>query len=141
MTACNTLIAGCKETAIPESVVCIGDSAFHGCSGMESISIPEGVTQIGRSAFHGCTDLESVTIPESVAVIGKEVFARCDKLRAIHMLSKNPSNIAANGSAFHSILNSCTLYVPEGKEKDYRSHHVLGRFKTIVAEKRHMQSS
>ena len=42
----NTLIAGCKNTIIPEGVTSIGNYAFSRCSGLTSITIPEGVTSI-----------------------------------------------------------------------------------------------
>ena len=57
-TATNTLIAGCKETFIPNSVTSIGDFAFYGCSGLTSIEIPNSVTSIGRGAFK-CMYLEA----------------------------------------------------------------------------------
>ena len=53
-TATNTLIAGCKDTFIPNSVTSIGDYAFYGCSGLTSIEIPNSVTSIGRGAFDNC---------------------------------------------------------------------------------------
>jgi len=45
-TATNTLVAGCKTTAIPNDVVAIGKSAFFECIGMTSITIPNSVTTI-----------------------------------------------------------------------------------------------
>ena len=50
-TASKTLIAGCKNSIIPDdnSVTKIGFSAFDGCSGLTSISIPSGVTDIDES--------------------------------------------------------------------------------------------
>ena len=77
-TASNTLIAGCKNTTIPNTVTAIGDYAFYGCSGLTSITIPNSVTTIGRGAFYGCTGLTSVTIGSSS--IGSGVFSDCTSL-------------------------------------------------------------
>lgn len=73
-TASNTLIAGCKNTTIPNSVTSIGISAFNMCSGLTSLTIPESVTSIGGYAFSGCSSLTSVTIGNSVASIGESAF-------------------------------------------------------------------
>ena len=65
-TSSNTLIAGCKNTVIPNSVTSIGDYAFSGCSDLTSVTIPNSVTSIGNYAFNGCSGLTSITIPNSV---------------------------------------------------------------------------
>ena len=51
-TASNTLIQGCKNTIIPNSVTRIDDYAFRGCTGLTSITIPNSVTSIGTYAFY-----------------------------------------------------------------------------------------
>ena len=66
-TASNTLIAGCKNTTIPNSVTSIGSYAFYGCSGLASVTIPNSVTSIGSSAFMNCTGLTSVHITDIAA--------------------------------------------------------------------------
>ena len=76
-TATNTLVAGCKNTTIPNSVTSIGSSAFYRCSSLTSIIIPNSVTSIGNGAFSGCSSLTSVTIPESVTSIGSDAFYGC----------------------------------------------------------------
>ena len=74
-TASNTLIAGCKNTIIPNSVTNIGDYAFYYRPGLTSVTIPNSVTSIGRYAFCDCTGLTSIIIPESVTIIGDYAFS------------------------------------------------------------------
>ena len=82
-TATNTLIRGCKNTIIPNSVTSIGDGAFSGCESLTSITIPNSVTIIGEWAFVSCTGLTSVTIPNSVTSIGKYAFYDCTGITSI----------------------------------------------------------
>lgn len=65
-TATNKLIAGCKNTIIPNTVTSIGDYAFFHCTGLTSINIPSGVTYIGNSAFRDCNNLNSITIQATI---------------------------------------------------------------------------
>ena len=58
-TATNTLITGCKNTVIPNTVTKIGDDAFAYCS-FTSITIPSSVTSIRKWAFCDCSSLTTV---------------------------------------------------------------------------------
>ena len=69
-TATNTLIVGCMNTIIPNSVTSIVDYAFSGCTGLTSVTIPNSVTSIGNNVFDGCTGLTSVAI-NSPDIVGK----------------------------------------------------------------------
>ena len=82
-TQSNTLVSGCKNTVIPNSVTSIGGCAFKGCSGLTSITIPDSVTIIGYSAFEECSSLTSMTIPDSVTKIGYSAFFECSGLTSI----------------------------------------------------------
>ena len=82
-TATNTLIAGCQNTIIPNSVTSIGDYAFHGCDSLKSITIPNSVTSIGDNAFEYCSSLTSVTIGNSVTSIGYDAFSGCNSLTSV----------------------------------------------------------
>jgi len=52
-------------------VTSIGESAFGGCAGKNTI--PYSVTSIGIRAFYKCTGLRYIIIPESVEIT-KDTF-------------------------------------------------------------------
>lgn len=83
-TATNTLVSGCKNTIIPNSITRIGDAAFSCCNNLTSITIPNSVTSIGRQAFYGCSSLTSFTIPFSVEKIGVDAFYNCSSLKSTY---------------------------------------------------------
>lgn len=82
-TAYNTLIVGCKNTTIPNSVTSIGNAAFSNCSELTSVTIPNSVTYIDQYAFAGCHDLTSLAIPNSVKSIGVGAFSGCSGLTSL----------------------------------------------------------
>ncbi len=120
-TESKTLVAGCKNSIIPDdgSVISIGDRAFSSCGGLTSITIPasvtsicnsafdgsgievlnieNGVTSIGRFAFAYCYYLTEIAIPASVASIEEGAFASCGKINSITVDESNP--------VFHSYEN------------------------------------
>ena len=105
-TSTNTLISGCMNTSIPNSVTTIGVSAFSGCSGLTSVTIPNSVTSIGDEAFCYCRSLTSVTIPNSVTYIGDDAFYYCSSLTSVTI----PSSITSIGDeAFYGCMALKTL--------------------------------
>ncbi len=82
-TSENTLIAGCKNTIIPNTVTVIGSNAFYMCSGLSDIEIPSSVVEIEFMAFNGCTGLNSIVIPEGVTTIGHGAFYGCTSLESL----------------------------------------------------------
>ena len=82
-TVSNTLVVGCQNTIIPNSVTSIREYAFHGCSSLTNVEIPNSVTSIGKSAFSSCSSLTSIEIPNSVTSIGNSAFYGCDGLTSI----------------------------------------------------------
>ena len=66
-TASNTLVVGCQNTTIPNTVTRIEDYAFLNCPGLTSITIPQSVTSIGVSTFEGCKSLNSITFQGPIA--------------------------------------------------------------------------
>ena len=68
-TATNTLIAGCRNTIIPNTVDTIGIGAFCRCDSLKTITIPKGVRTIVSGAFSYCTNLSSVIIEDGIEII------------------------------------------------------------------------
>ena len=108
-TSSNTLIVGCKNTIIPNSVTRIGDYAFYGCSGLTSITIPNSVTSIGSCAFSGCSGLTSVTIGNGVTSIGYRAFSGCSGLTSVTI----PNSVTSIGySAFSGCSGLTSVTIP-----------------------------
>ena len=82
-TETNTLIVGCKNSVIPNSVTSIGDGAFRGCRGLTELTLPNSVTSIGDCAFYGCSGLTELILPNSVTSIGNYAFSDCSGLEKI----------------------------------------------------------
>ena len=107
-TATNELIAGCKNTIIPNTVVSICDHAFYGCRGLNSISIPNSVTSIGYESFYGCSNLTSVTIGNSVTMIDNYAFMYCVGLTSV-TLGNSVDSIGVGAFYYCSGLTSVTI--------------------------------
>ena len=154
-TSSNTLITGCQNTVIPNSVTVIGQAAFLDCSGLTSISIPSsvtsignyafdscsglnsitigsGVTSIGHRAFKYCTSLSSVTIPTSVTFIGDEAFGYDINLTSIILLNPSMSSDNVWYGSFYGVYPNVTLIVPCNSVSYYSSAWVWSNFNNIV---------
>ena len=108
-TASNTLISGCQNTTIPNSVTSIGSLAFANCYGLTSITIPNSVTSIGDYAFYYCSGLTSITIPNSVTSIGDKAFLGCIGLTSITI----PNSVTSIGdSAFYCCAGLTSITIP-----------------------------
>ena len=152
----NNLIAGCKNTIIPNGVTSIDDDAFSGCYGLTSITIPNSVTSIGdyafgwcknltsfiipnsvtsigHFAFHGCSGLPSITIPNSVTYMGYMLFPHeaNDQLSYIFVDNPTPPYLHIDSWYSDSFYNSVTLCVPAAAINAYRNASVWGNFQNI----------
>ena len=107
-TETNTLVSGCKNTIIPNSVTNIGNYTFYGCTGLTSITIPNSVTSIGYEAFRGCSGLTSVVIGNSVTSIGEKAFYYCQGLTSIEI----PNSVTSIGNnAFYNCKGITSIVI------------------------------
>ncbi len=86
-----------EEITIPNSVIDIGDLAFDQCRNLTGIALPESLTTISNGLFSSCRALDHIQIPKSVTHIGKEAFSNCTRLPEIDI----PGNVGEiGGEAF-----------------------------------------
>ena len=128
-TATNRLIAGCKNTVIPNTVTTIGEAAFYDCSGLSSVTIPNSVTTIGEEAFENCRSLTSVTIGGAVDSIGSMAFAWCDNLAELHCKAAVPPALGVG--VFYLIGQEIPVYVPCDAADTYRAAAGWNEFTNI----------
>ena len=151
-TNTKTLISGCKNTIIPNTVVSIGTSAFRGCSGLTTITIPNSVETISYGAFDGCdylttltlpnsvsiidgqaflgcTRLETVIIPQSISSIGSAAFLNCRSLTSVTVKKETPISITENVFPYRT---NAILYVPVGSKSAYVEADYWKDFNDII---------
>ena len=107
-TSVNKLIAGCKNTVIPNTVTTIDNYAFHFCTGLTSIVIPNSVSTIGNDAFNGCSVLTSISIPNTVTSIGVRAFASCGLVDEITI---------ETGNMVYDSRDNCNAIIETGTNK------------------------
>ena len=128
----NTLIAGCKNSSIPNSVTSIGTRAFCGCRSLTSITIPYSVTSIGSSAFSECYMLSSITIGNGITSIDEYAFYDCCNLTDVYCYSEKVPE--TNSLVFNnSNIGSANLYVPSASVIAYSQVDPWKNFKSIIA--------
>ena len=106
------------------TVTSIGNQAFWGWSGLESITIPLSVTSIGDSVFVFCTSLTSIEVdPANTAFSSEEgVLFNKDKTILIQYPTGNirteykiPDSVTSIGDGvFDGCTNLTSITIPEG---------------------------
>ena len=82
-TSTNTLLKGCGNTILPNTVTAIGYRAFYECKELTSITIPSNIKTIGEGSFSLCSNLSSVTIEEGATEIAYYAFQSCGSLTSV----------------------------------------------------------
>jgi len=116
-TADGALLYGCKFSVIPEGVVTICDSAFHGCK-IQKVMLPRSVRTIGEKAFKDCHFLKEVVLNDGLEEIGRESLCRCYPLNSdiIPSSMRAPLPLAEMAPLTHW----CARTVGEPDDKNWR---------------------
>lgn len=154
-TRSNSLIAGCKNTVIPNGVTYIDNYAFSGCSDLTSVNIPNSVKTLGQNAFYDCKSLTSVEIPNSVTSIYINAFMNCTGLKSV-AIGNSVTDIqyyafagctaltdiycyaekvpTTNSEVFNYVpTNKVTLHVLPASVQDYQAASPWSEFEAIEA--------
>lgn len=118
-TASNTLICGCKNSQIPNTVTGIREYAFLDCENLTDITIPNNVKTIGYNAFSGCCNLSSIVITEGVETLGSGVFGGCSSLTSISI----PNSVTTIGQTIFADCYSLASIVVEDGNTIYDSRN------------------
>lgn len=119
-----------KNIVIEDGIQIIGNYAFSGLMGLESISIPKSVTKMGACSFFFCWNLTNFDFPQNLTEIGYCAFAFSGNVENIEIPAKVTKvdfglsgfkNITfAHGSQLTTIPNGCfaealveTIELPE----------------------------
>lgn len=132
------LVAGCKNTKIPDDVKIIGAYAFFGCSDLKSIEIPDNVSEIQVAAFDDCSNLTAIHIPAGVDKIALGVFMGCSNLNSITIDSANRS-YESPGNA-NAIIDKGTMTLLEGSNNTVIPEGVKIIWQNAFAERIHLKS-
>ncbi len=112
-SASGTLIMGCRNTIIPESVTEIGRLSFSYCQKLKNIIVPKGVHVIADSAFLRCYDLVRVVLSDDIEYIADEAFSCCWSLSKIGM----PMQLKEIGYGAFAGCSLTTIRIPENVTK------------------------
>ncbi|MGN1138576.1 MAG: leucine-rich repeat domain-containing protein [Ruminococcus sp.] len=106
----DTILIGCSETVIPDTVKNIGTNSFEDCINLTKIEIPTNIERIGTAAFRRCVNLENVSLQSGLTRIDDCVFEGCVNLKAIEI----PATVKKLGNTVFRNCSSLTeITLPE----------------------------
>ena len=116
---------------VPTSVTVISRGAFAG-SDLREIRLPDNLTNIAEGTFQNCTTLTTVRLGAGTEFLGDYAFDGTD-LTDLYIAADYPpyANTEAFSNRLKSLTEECTLHVPTGTRKLYRSNARWGKFTKI----------
>lgn len=96
---------------IPQSVLCIGEEAFYGCSNLKSISVPNNVKVIGHWAFEGTAWLDNQ--PNGMVYAGKVAYTYKGKMPPNTKIQIKEGTLGIAEYAFSDVENMKSITIPQ----------------------------
>lgn len=90
----------------------IADSAFAGCSKLQSLTLPDNVSSIGVQAFSSCSSLTEVILPAALTNLQRYAFRNCTNLTKFVMqegLQFIEGNVLSDENSRHLQLKEITI--------------------------------
>ena len=107
-----------SEFTLPNSVTCIGYSAFYSSKTLTTIIIGDNVESVEKSAFLNCRNLTSIVIEVGVTHIGDRAFYYCNSLADVYYKGTSESWQTILIEENNDELVSATKYYYIESEKD-----------------------
>ena len=102
------------EINLPDTLLSIGNCAFHGQKSLENIVLPRNVSEIGVRAFGSCRALKRAELPESIETIGTNAFEFCSSFTSTEDV-KLPSKMDyIPEGMYYSCYGITEIVIPEG---------------------------
>ena len=97
---------------IPNSVISIGEWAFHNCKRFSSLTLSESLVEINNNAFDLCENFRGdLVIPESVEYIGFNGFNECGFDGTLYL---PPKMTLIESGCFEACYGFSSINIPEG---------------------------
>ena len=118
------------HVVIPDSVVKIGEKAFEGCAGIQSVTFPPNVIEIGNDAFSDCQSLNDIKLSNALVKIGRWSFRGCCSLKRVNL----PESVRTIGNwAFNGCTSLEVINIPDQVGAVDRWAELYGAFENCPA--------
>ena len=97
----------------PNSLICIGGSAFAECANLQKVVLGDSIEEIGERAFWRCSKLESIELPDSLQKIEHYAFSDCN----LNQVNIPAGLVEFDASAFES--NNTTEFTVDEANPNY----------------------
>ena len=114
---------------LPPTLKEFGAYAFS-YSALKSVTIPDGVTTLSKGLFNGCASLETVKVGSKIGYFSDYCFSGTS-LKTITVLADSFLPYVSSKAFVGIDLSGCTLYVPKGCRRLYKSSAFWSQFGII----------